>query len=121
MASCSYPVHSNPYRRPANAQDEKIQAPGRCWSHDGKRARPRKLLSEWAHTLSVRGVFEREQALTPGAMRCPQKTAPVEGTTRGKWPGVPEVTRRDSLMTPRRYGSFSNSEHSAQETLYSIP
>lgn len=50
-----------------------------------------------------------EQGLTPGAIRWPQKTAAAEGTTRGKRPGAPEEMRRLSLMTPRRYGSFSNS------------
>lgn len=57
---------------------------------------------------SVREVYWKEQALTPGAIRCPQRTAPVEGTTRGKRPGVPEEMRRDSLITLCRYGSFSN-------------
>ncbi len=60
-----------------------------------------------------RKVKLNEQALTPGGIRCPQSTAPVGGTTRGKRPGVPEEPRRDSLMTPRRYGSLSSSAHSS--------
>ena len=60
------------------------------------------------------------QALTPGAIRCPQKTAPAEGTTRGKRPGAPEEVRRVSLMTPRRYGSFSNSAQVSSTSLLGI-
>ena len=57
------------------------------------------------------------QALTPGAIRRPQKTAPADGTTRGKRPGAPEEVRRVSLMTLRRYGNFSNSAQVSSTSL----
>ena len=69
---------------------------------------------------SVREVDWNEQALTPGAIRCPQRTAPVEGTTRGKRPGAPEEMRRDSLITLRRYDSFSNSALLIHISLFGI-
>ncbi len=60
-----------------------------------------------------------EQALTPGAIRCPQKTAPVGGTMRGKRPGTPRV-RSASLMMPRRYGSFYNLSQSSSICFFGI-
>ena len=58
------------------------------------------------------------QVLTPGAMRRPHITAPAAGTTRGKWPGAPEESRRLSSTIPRRYGSFSRSVHSSSVSFF---
>ena len=41
------------------------------------------------------------KCLTPGGILRPQKTAPLSGTTRGRLPGAPPETRKDSLMMPR--------------------
>ena len=58
--------------------------------------------------------------IVPGGICCPQNTAPVEGTVRGRRPGDPDTYRRDSLITARRYGSFSSAAHSTMLSLSGI-
>ena len=58
--------------------------------------------------------------IVPGGIFCPQNTAPVEGTVRGRRPGDPATYRRDSLITARRYGSFSSTAHSTKLSLSGI-